>query len=115
MHFYWLVIPPAPGSIFFMPTRHCHQCGWEYAIKGLPGRTESCHQCGADLKVCLNCVSFDLRAAHQCRDRRTDPVLDKHMANFCEYFDFIRRDWQGRAADKREEDARTNLKKLLGD
>ena len=28
-----------------MLTRHCHSCGWEYAIAGLPGRTESCHQC----------------------------------------------------------------------
>ena len=36
------------------------------------------------------------------------------MANFCEYFDFIRRDWKGKAADKREEDARDKLKKLLG-
>jgi hypothetical protein len=99
-----------------MPTRHCHQCGWEYPLTGLPGRTESCHRCGADLKVCLNCVSHDPRVAHQCRDRRADPVADKHLANFCEYFDFIRRDWRGPgAADAREASARDQLKKLLGD
>src|ERR1051326_4690370 len=64
-----------------MMTRHCHNCGWEYTLPGLPGRTESCHRCGADLKVCLNCVSYDPRMAHQCRYRRPDPVAEKHMAN----------------------------------
>ena len=98
-----------------MPNRHCQNCGWEYSIPGLPGRTEGCHQCGADLKVCLNCTHYDTRAAHQCREKRADPVMDKHTANFCEYFEFIRRDWQGKAADKREETARENLKKLFGD
>ncbi len=97
-------------------TRHCHNCGWEYRLPGLPGRTESCHQCGADLKVCLNCVSYDPRAAHQCRDGRADPVADKHLANFCEYFDFIRRDWTPKTeGNPREAQARENLKKLIGD
>jgi ribosome-binding protein aMBF1 (putative translation factor) len=97
------------------PTRHCHNCGWEYTIAGLPGRTESCHQCGADLKVCLNCVSYDRKVAYQCRDRRADEVAEKHMANFCEYFDFVRREWKGKAEDKREASARDQLSKLLGD
>ena len=96
-------------------TRHCHNCGWEYTIPGLPGRTESCHRCGADLKVCLNCISYEPRMAHQCKDRRADPVAEKHMANFCEYFDFARREWQGKGADAREQAARDNLKKLLDD
>jgi len=99
-----------------MVTRHCHNCGWEYTLPGLPGRTEACHQCGADLKVCLNCVSYDARVAQQCRDRRADPVAEKHMANFCEYFDFIRRVWKGKGEEnRRETTARESLKKLLGD
>ena len=98
-----------------MPTRHCHNCGWEYALPGQAGRTENCHQCGADLKVCYNCSHYDSRVAHQCRERRADPVMDKHMANFCEYFDFARREWKGKAEDAREAKARDNLKKLFGD
>jgi hypothetical protein len=98
-----------------MPNRHCHNCGWEYTITGLPGRTETCHHCDADLKVCLNCVHYDVRVAQQCREKRSDPVLDKHLANFCEYFDFVRRDWKGKAADQREQAARDKLKKLFGD
>ena len=97
-------------------TRHCRHCGWEYKLPGLPGRTECCHGCNADLKTCLNCVSHDPRVAQQCRDRRADPVAEKHLANFCEYFDFIRREWKGAgAADPREDAARENLKKLFGD
>jgi hypothetical protein len=99
-----------------MMTRHCHNCGWEYTLTGLLGRSECCHGCGADLKVCLNCVSYDPRVAQQCRDRRAEPVAEKHLANFCEWFDFIRREWKGKqAASPREQAARDNLKKLFGD
>lgn len=99
-----------------MQTRHCHVCGREYALPGLPGRSESCDQCHADLKVCLNCVSYDPRAAYQCRDRRADPVAEKHVANFCEYFEFARREWvPPQGSDQREQAARDKLKKLLGD
>lgn len=97
-------------------TRHCHKCGWEYAISGNPGRSESCHQCGSDLRVCLNCISYDARLAHQCKDRRAEPVAEKHVGNFCEWFDFIRREWKGaEAQNSREASARDALKKLLGD
>jgi hypothetical protein len=66
--------------------------------------------------VCLNCVSYDPRVAEQCRDRRADPVAEKHLGNFCEYFEMIRRVYQ--PADEtpsREASARDQLKKLLGD
>ena len=96
-------------------TRHCHNCGWEYRLAGNPGRAETCHQCGADLKVCLNCIQYDAKVAEHCRERRADLVHEKHMANFCEYFDFARREWPGKGADVREQAARDNLKKLLGD
>ena len=97
-------------------TRHCHKCGWEWTLAGLPGRSESCHRCHADLRVCLNCVSYDKRAAHQCRDRRAEPVEEKHMGNFCEYFDFIRRKWTpNEEKNPREDAARNQLKKLFGD
>ena len=97
-------------------TRHCHQCGWEWTLTGQPGRSETCHQCGADLKVCLNCVSYEARSAYQCRDRRADLVPDKQLANFCEYFEFVRRVWMLKAdGDTRAQAARDQLKKLFGD
>lgn len=99
-----------------MPTRHCHKCGWEYTLGGQPGRSESCHRCGSDLRVCLNCAHYDARVAHQCRDRRAEPVFEKHMANYCEWFEMARRDFGGPEAEgSREKSARDTLRKLLGD
>ena len=64
----------------------------EWTIPGQPGRGESCHRCGADLRVCLNCASYDPRAAQQCRDRRAEPVLEKAAGDFLpEYFEMARR------------------------
>ena len=97
-------------------TRHCWKCGTEYKLAGSPGRSESCESCGADLKVCLNCVSYDRAVAYQCRDRRADPVEAKHVANYCEYFDMARRVFVPPAEEKsRENKARAQLKNLLGD
>lgn len=113
-------MPHAPVKVTFEKmnpiTRHCHKCGWEWTLPGQPGRSESCHRCNADLRVCLNCASYDRRVAHQCRDRRADPVEDKQAGNFCEFFDFIRRSYVAKAeVNAREADAREQLKKLFGD
>jgi len=97
-------------------TRHCWKCGLEYKLPGSPGRSESCARCGSDLKACLNCGSYDARVAQQCRDGRADPVAEKHVANYCEYFDFIQREFvPPKAGNAREDKARDVLKKLLGD
>jgi hypothetical protein len=97
-------------------TRNCHKCGWEWTLAGQPGRGESCHQCHADLRVCLNCTGYDPRAAQQCRDRRAEPVFEKTLGNFCEYFDFARRRFVAESEDNpREDSAREKLKKLFGD
>jgi hypothetical protein len=57
-----------------------------------------------------------MRAAHQCRDRRAEPVHEKHLGNFCEYFDFVRREFVAKSeTNSRENAARDQLKKLLGD
>jgi hypothetical protein len=99
--------------------KHCWKCGTEYALAGSPGRSETCDRCGSDVKVCLNCASYDARAAYQCRDRRAEPVAEKHLANYCEYFEFIRREYVPPPTDaadvSREARARDTLKKLLGD
>ena len=105
---------PEPGKMAGM-TKHCWKCGREYKLGGSPGRSETC-DCGADLKVCLNCLSYDRTVAYQCRDRRAEPVFDKHLANYCEYFELARRMFVPPTEDKsREAQARDKLKGLLGD
>src|SRR5260221_11948592 len=113
--FYFLESLPG-GSYTRHMTRHCPQCGTEYALSGQPGRSESCERCGADLKVCLNCAHFDRSVAYQCRERRAEPVAEKHTANYCEYFEFVRRTWVPKdKTDSREEAARERMRKLFGD
>ena len=84
-------------------------------MAGAPGRLEAC-DCGADLKVCLNCTSYDPAVAHKCRDRRAEPVEEKHMANYCEWFEMARKEYVPVEEGKsREAKARDKLKKLFGD
>jgi len=97
-------------------TRHCHHCGEPWALNGNPGRGEACMKCRADLRVCLNCASYDPRVAQQCRERRAEPVLEKAAGNFCEYFEFARRSFTPKpGANPREDAARERMKKLFGD
>jgi ribosomal protein L40E len=97
--------------------RPCYQCGADYPLKGGPGRLETCDRCGTDWHVCLNCIHYDPKVAEQCRERRAELVTQKHLANFCEYFELKRREWKP-VADPlahREVSARDTFKKLLGD
>jgi len=97
-------------------TRHCHSCGEPWTINGNPGRGEVCMKCRADLRVCLNCTSYDPGVAQQCRERRADPVLEKAAGNFCEYFEFIKRIWTPKTGiNSREAAARERMNKLFGD
>ena len=73
-------------------------------------------KCRADLRICLNCHHYDRSVAQQCRERRAEPVYEKAVGNFCEYFEFARREWQGAGhVSSREDAAREKLKKLFGD
>ena len=97
-------------------TRHCWKCNTEYKLARSPGRSETCDHCDADLKVCLNCASYDPKLAYQCRDRRAELVEDKRSANYCEYFELARRVFVPPEEDvSRQDSARAQLKKLLGD
>jgi ribosomal protein L40E len=96
-------------------TKHCWKCGAEWTFARAPGRSETCVKCNADLKVCLNCVSHDKTVAYQCRDRRADEIVDKAMANYCEYFDMARKEFAPVTEGlEREAKAKDALKKLLG-
>jgi ribosome-binding protein aMBF1 (putative translation factor) len=96
-------------------TRHCWKCGKIYGLEGTPGRSAACEQCRADLHACRNCAHFDRAAAHQCRDRRAEPVHDKETANFCEWFELARREFAGAESDPdRAAKARDDFNKLFG-
>lgn len=96
--------------------RHCWKCGWEWTLSGNPGRGESCPQCRSDLRVCVNCVSYDKSAAHQCRDRRAEPESNKTVGTFCEWFEYAKRKFAGPVAESdRTARAREEMKRLFGE
>jgi hypothetical protein len=97
-------------------TRHCHKCGEAWTLPGNPGRGEVCMKCRMDLRVCMNCAHYDRNVTHQCRERRAEPVLEKEIGNFCEYFEFALHNWTPKnEIHSRENAAREQLKKLFGD
>ena len=57
--------------------------------------------------------------AHQCRERRAEPVDEKDRNNYCEDSDFARRNFKKIERSEgdltREEEAQNTLRKLLGD
>ncbi len=94
--------------------RCCHRCGAPYPGTGQPGRGDTCRQCEADLRVCLNCVSYDPSVSQQCREREADYVAQKDRANYCEFFQFGRRAAAPFGTSQGHDDAKERLKKLLG-
>lgn len=96
-----------------MLATRCHQCDavWE-APHRAPGRTEPCPGCGADLHVCLNCRFYDPSAPNACAEPNAERVLDKTKANFCDYFEFAKRE-AGAAAPASTDRARKRFDDLF--
>ena len=64
----------------------CHHCKGPLDLPRLVPRGETCPRCGRDVRCCLNCTFYDPYAQNQCREPIAEPVLEKDMANFCEFF-----------------------------
>ena len=97
-------------------TKHCYNCGKEWSLDGQPGRSESCHNCNEDLRICLNCIFYDSSVAHQCKERRAEPIMEKNRSNFCEFFDFLMRDWGGKEIEtSSSKTAKEAFQKLFND
>lgn len=66
----------------------CFHCKRELDESARPGRGDACPGCGSDVKVCLNCRFYDRGAYNDCREPSAERVVNKDMANFCEFFEF---------------------------
>lgn len=76
----------------------CHRCQHEIISKDRIGRRDTCPGCGADLRCCLNCAFYDTHYANACREPNADPVIDKEVGNFCDFFTFSDHQAQQRPA-----------------
>src|SRR2546425_584411 len=88
----------------------CHRCQQAIVIKERIGRRDTCSGCGADLHCCLNCVFYDTHYANACREPQAEPVIDKEVGNFCEFFALRTRQTQQPSASA---DARARLETLF--
>jgi hypothetical protein len=93
----------------------CWKCGTELKNVLLPfSRYEECTSCQADLHSCIGCKHYQPFIADACREDRADFVLEKEMANFCEYFTANRNAYQ-EIDDSAARQARARLADLFGE
>ncbi len=91
--------------------RVCYQCHKEISLEEPIGRRDTCAECGADVRCCLNCAFYDVRAAAACREPQADLVQHKDVANFCDFFAL--KNAQPSLARPSEGDARAQLDALF--
>lgn len=77
------------------------------------GHATVCPSCGRPLKVCLNCRYYDPNAYHECLEDIEEPVFDKDLANFCDFFVMKETSENGHASTK--EEARSRFFSLFTD
>ncbi len=67
---------------------YCYACKKSLNLaKGIQiSRYEECPNCRVSVRVCKNCLYFDLKAHNECRETQAERILDKEKANFCEFF-----------------------------
>ena len=65
----------------------CYRCGASLARLTPPlSRRDLCPSCSVHLHVCRMCEHFDRQVLGQCREEDAEEVLDKELANYCEWF-----------------------------
>ena len=63
----------------------CWNCG--RGLNALDyGRENLCPGCGKSTRVCRNCRYYAPGRANECLEPMVERVVDKQMANYCEYF-----------------------------
>lgn len=66
----------------------CFNCSNELDLS--PGdkvmRSEECPKCYGSVHSCKMCHFYDKNAYNECKEPSADRIVDKEMANFCDYF-----------------------------
>ena len=64
----------------------CRACGRVNEVVLPVRRKDECEGCGAELRSCVNCVSYEPSRANDCREPLVEPVREKDRANMCEFY-----------------------------
>lgn len=65
---------------------HCVFCNEILDIDGLIGRHDECPKCGHSIHCCKMCKFYDVHAYNECHEPNAERIVDKEIANYCEYF-----------------------------
>ncbi len=87
----------------------CPACSAVYEWEGTLGRQTCCPACSAWLHCCMACRFYDTSRFNDCGEPAADRVVDKEVANFCDY-------WEGSAGTSPGDDeggAKSELEKLF--
>jgi hypothetical protein len=63
----------------------CHRCAGEISSARI-GVRDVCDRCQAYLHCCRNCELYQPGAHNDCREPSAEPVADKELGNFCDFF-----------------------------
>lgn len=89
----------------------CFSCGADLQFDRV-FRTTVCPGCGKGVRVCKNCRFYSPGAHWDCSETISEPVREKDMVNFCEYF--VLRKSGAKEEPKKNEDSRAEFDKLFG-
>ncbi len=79
---------------------HCPHCQKPLSLDPKISFREYCPFCMRDLHCCLACHFHDRGLSNECQETQAEPVLDKEKANYCEYFQFAKKNVSGQAIDQ---------------
>lgn len=64
----------------------CFNCHTQISFVDRVGFRDECEKCGHDAHVCLNCLHYDIRSYHECRESTAEYVREKNRNNYCDHF-----------------------------
>ena len=63
----------------------CFACETKNNITSI-SRNSECKKCQRFLRVCKNCIFYDMNAYNLCKESMADRQTEKERPNFCDYF-----------------------------
>ena len=68
--------------------KNCSVCKEElFILDDKVGRLDACPHCNVDLHACNQCRFYSPGRHNDCAEPRSDPVPEKTMSNFCDWFE----------------------------
>ena len=66
----------------------CYKCSASlmFEANSKVSRNEECPKCYANIHSCKMCAFYDKSAYNDCKETMANRIVDKEMANFCDFY-----------------------------